>query len=108
LAAIMKIIIAPDSFKGNMSALVVCAAIEEGILRADPSAKVHKVPLADGGEGTARAVTEAAAPETKPVSPVVAGPDGVLTMPGTIGAPGGGISNPAPDTGGANIDSFWR
>jgi glycerate kinase len=34
--------------------------VEEGILRADKSAVIHKVPLADGGEGTARAVTLAA------------------------------------------------
>jgi glycerate kinase len=60
LAATMHILIAPDSFKGNMSAPEVCAVIEAGILRADPSAGVRKVPLADGGEGTARAVTEAA------------------------------------------------
>jgi glycerate kinase len=56
----MKIIAAPDSFKGNMSAPEVSAAMEEGILRADNSAAVWKIPLADGGEGTARAVTEAA------------------------------------------------
>jgi glycerate kinase len=56
----MKIIAAPDSFKGNMPAPAVCAVIEEGILRADKSVVVHKIPLADGGEGTARAVTEAA------------------------------------------------
>jgi glycerate kinase len=56
----MKIVIAPDSFKGNMSAPEVCAAIEEGILRADKTAEVIKIPLADGGEGTARAVTESA------------------------------------------------
>jgi len=56
----MKIVVAPDSFKGNMSAGEVCAAIEEGILRADSSAEVIKLPLADGGEGTARALTEAA------------------------------------------------
>jgi glycerate kinase len=56
----MNIVIAPDSFKGNMSAPEVCAAIEEGILRAGKGAVIHKVPLADGGEGTARAVTEAA------------------------------------------------
>jgi glycerate kinase len=43
-----------------MTAPVVCAVIEEGIRRADESAVVHKIPLADGGEGTARAVTEAA------------------------------------------------
>ena len=56
----MRIIIAPDSFKGNMSAPVVCSTIEEGILRAEKNAVIHKIPLADGGEGTARAVTEAA------------------------------------------------
>jgi glycerate kinase len=56
----MKVIVAPDSFKGNMSAPVVCAAIEAGFMRACKKANVYKVPLADGGEGTARAVTEAA------------------------------------------------
>jgi glycerate kinase len=56
----MKIIIAPDSFKGNMSAPEVCSVIEAGILRADKGASIVKIPLADGGEGTARAVTLAA------------------------------------------------
>ncbi|GHV85686.1 glycerate kinase [Spirochaetia bacterium] len=56
----MTIIAAPDSFKGNMSAAEVCAAIEEGILRFDPAVEVLKLPLADGGEGTARALTLAA------------------------------------------------
>jgi glycerate 2-kinase len=56
----VKIIIAPDSFKGNMSAPLVCETIEAGILRTDKKAKVVKIPLADGGEGTARAITEAA------------------------------------------------
>ncbi|GHV94405.1 glycerate 2-kinase [Spirochaetia bacterium] len=56
----MRIIVAPDSFKGNMSAPEACAVIEAGILRADKDARVYKIPLADGGEGTARAVTLAA------------------------------------------------
>ncbi|GHT68847.1 hypothetical protein FACS1894110_17270 [Spirochaetia bacterium] len=56
----MKIVIAPDSFKGNMSSPEVCEAIETGILRADKTASVYKIPLADGGEGTARALTGAA------------------------------------------------
>ncbi|MDR0623149.1 MAG: glycerate kinase [Treponema sp.] len=56
----MNIIVAPDSFKGNMSASRACAVIEEGILRAKKDVRVFKIPLADGGEGTARAVTEAA------------------------------------------------
>jgi len=59
----VKIIVAPDSFKGNMSAPLVCATIEAGILRADKKARVVKIPLADGGEGTARAITEAAGGE---------------------------------------------
>jgi len=59
----MKIIVAPDSFKGNMSASTACAIMEAGILRADKRAKVYKIPLADGGEGTARAITEAAGGE---------------------------------------------
>ena len=56
----MKILIAPDSFKVNMRAAEVCSAIEEGILRADSGAEVYRAPLADGGEGTARSLTEAA------------------------------------------------
>jgi glycerate kinase len=56
----MRIIVAPDSFKGNMSAPEACAVIEAGILRANKNASVYKLPLADGGEGTAQAVTQAA------------------------------------------------
>jgi len=56
----MNIIVAPDSFKGNMNAPEVCSIIEAGILKADKNAIVHKIPLADGGEGTARAITLAA------------------------------------------------
>jgi len=56
----MKIIISPDSFKQNIGAPEVCSLIEEGILRADKNATVYKIPLADGGEGTARAITLAA------------------------------------------------
>jgi glycerate kinase len=42
-----------------MTAPEACVVIEAGILRADKNAKVFKIPLADGGEGTARAVTQA-------------------------------------------------
>jgi glycerate kinase len=70
----MKIVVAPDSFKGNMDAREVCAAIEAGILRADKKAKIYRIPLADGGEGTARALTEAAGGELVKVT--VTGPLG--------------------------------
>lgn len=48
----MKILIAPDKFKGSLSAMEVCEAIEIGIKTANPLAEVLKHPLADGGEGT--------------------------------------------------------
>jgi glycerate kinase len=56
----VKILVAMDSFKGCMTAFEACAAVESGILRADKEAAICKVPLADGGEGTARTVTLAA------------------------------------------------
>ncbi len=48
----MRIITAPDSFKGSLSAKDLCLAMEEGILKADPNAEVVHLPMADGGEGT--------------------------------------------------------
>jgi glycerate kinase len=55
----MRIIVAPDSFKGSLSALGVAAAMERGIRAAFPDAEVLKVPIADGGEGTVEALVEA-------------------------------------------------
>jgi len=52
----MKIIVAPDSFKGTNSSLTVAGLIEEGILRVFPGAEILKIPVADGGEGTVEAV----------------------------------------------------
>ncbi|MDZ7794989.1 MAG: glycerate kinase [Spirochaetia bacterium] len=55
----MKILIAPDSFKGSNSSLKVAEAIEEGVCRVFPEAVVEKVPIGDGGEGTVDALVEA-------------------------------------------------
>ena len=52
----MRIIIAPDSFKGSNTSLAVAEAIERGIKQALPEAEVFKIPIADGGEGTVDAV----------------------------------------------------
>ncbi|TAM00446.1 MAG: glycerate kinase [Paraburkholderia sp.] len=46
------VVIAPDSFKGSLSADGVAAAIAEGIRRARPDADIRLCPMADGGEGT--------------------------------------------------------
>lgn len=48
----MKVLIAPDAFKGSISATDISMAVENGVLRVFPEAKTIKVPLADGGEGT--------------------------------------------------------
>ncbi|WP_342540666.1 glycerate kinase [Heyndrickxia sp. FSL K6-6286] len=48
----MKIVIAPDSFKGSLSAFEAASAIDRGIKKALPEAETLVVPVADGGEGT--------------------------------------------------------
>lgn len=54
----MKIVIAPDSFKGSLTSPEVCRAIETGVRAALPDAETVLVPIADGGEGTARTLVE--------------------------------------------------
>ncbi len=55
----MKIILAPDSFKGNLTSLQVATALEKGIKRVLPKANCVKVPMADGGEGTVQSLVDA-------------------------------------------------
>lgn len=47
----MRIIAAPDSFKGSLSASEVAAAMERGVKKVCPQVEVIKIPLSDGGEG---------------------------------------------------------
>ncbi|HWA35107.1 MAG TPA: glycerate kinase [Cyclobacteriaceae bacterium] len=73
----MTILIAPDKFKGSLTAAQVCAAVQKGIHGASPDAKIISIPLADGGEGTAELLTrfvggqmvsiEVLGPDLKPV-----------------------------------------
>ncbi len=48
----MKILVAMDSFKGSLSAVEACEAVEKGIKAVDENIEVIKKPIADGGEGT--------------------------------------------------------
>lgn len=48
----MKILIAPDKFKGSLLAPGVCDAVADALHELDPTFEITKVPLADGGEGT--------------------------------------------------------
>lgn len=52
----MKIVIAPDSYKGSVSAQSAAASMAEGVLRALPDAEVVQCPMGDGGEGTLSAL----------------------------------------------------
>ncbi len=46
------IVLAPDKFKGSLTAQEVCAAMARGLLRVWPDAEVRAKPMADGGDGT--------------------------------------------------------
>jgi glycerate 2-kinase len=57
---IRKIILAPDSFKGTISAIEVCSILEQSAREFLPAATLVKLPLSDGGEGLADSLIFAA------------------------------------------------
>src|SRR5580704_15395178 len=69
----MKIVVAPDKFKGSLPATQVASAIAAGLHAVLPDAELVTVPVADGGEGTVDAAV-AAGFERVPVT--AAGPTG--------------------------------
>jgi glycerate 2-kinase len=60
----MRILIAPDKFKGSLSAREVADSIAEGLRDVLPDATIEIVPVADGGEGTAKVISRACAGES--------------------------------------------
>jgi glycerate kinase len=48
----LRILLAPDKFKGTFAAIQVCRLLARGIRDVDPSIEVVSSPMADGGEGT--------------------------------------------------------
>jgi glycerate kinase len=56
----MKVIIAMDSFKGTLASDEACEIIAAAIAEFTPAAHIVIKPMADGGEGTARAMIKAA------------------------------------------------
>lgn len=70
----MKIIIAPDSFKGSLSAVHAAEAIDKGIKRSYPAAETILIPVADGGEGTTETLVSATKGKIKTIK--VVGPLG--------------------------------
>ncbi|OHV39949.1 MULTISPECIES: glycerate kinase [Pseudofrankia] len=71
----LKVVIAPDSFKGSLAANRVAAALADGWLSVRPDDEVVRLPIADGGEGTLD-VFAAAVPGACRRAVKVTGPDG--------------------------------
>ena len=55
----VRVLVAPDKFKGTLTAVQAARAIGAGWRRADPDADVDLAPMADGGEGTLDTLVEA-------------------------------------------------
>jgi glycerate kinase len=55
----VKIVIAPDKFRGSLTAEQAAGAIAEGVGRVYPAAEINICPIADGGEGTVAALVAA-------------------------------------------------
>ncbi|ACZ31640.1 glycerate kinase [Xylanimonas cellulosilytica DSM 15894] len=64
------VVVAPDSFKGSLAAVDVAAALAAGVLAAVPTARVTRLPMADGGEGTLAALAAAWGVAQRPVETV--------------------------------------
>jgi glycerate kinase len=67
------VVVAPDKFKGSLSAPAVAQALVAGLREGDPTLELTSLPVADGGEGTVAAAVAAGATSHRQV---VAGPTG--------------------------------
>ena len=70
----MKVVIAPQSFKGSISALDAARAMEQGVKRVFPDTETVLAPVADGGDGTLETLVEATEGDIR--SATVTGPIG--------------------------------
>ncbi|MGZ3586652.1 MAG: glycerate kinase, partial [Candidatus Limnocylindrales bacterium] len=55
----MRVLVAPDSFKGSLDSVTVAQALADGWRRGRPADELVLAPLADGGEGTLEAIAAA-------------------------------------------------
>ncbi|WP_447648181.1 glycerate kinase [Microbacterium forte] len=89
-----RVVLAPDSFKGTITAADAAASLAEGWSSVEPTATFVHRPMADGGEGTVAAF-EAAVPGARRMPVVVDGPAGLaletswLLLPVSADSPGG-------------------
>ena len=47
----MKIVLAPDKFKGSIDSISLCTLLQKEIFSLDPDAEVNAFPMSDGGDG---------------------------------------------------------
>ncbi len=71
----MRVVVAPDKFKGSLSAADVAAALAAGVRDVLPDAECVLVPMADGGDGTVEAFLAGGAQPRR------------VTVHGPLGAP---------------------
>ena len=92
----MRVVVAPDKFKGSLTAPEVAAAVARGLLAFRPDAEVVELPVADGGDGTVDAAiaagwegveVEATGPTGAPVlaTYAVRGRDAVVELADVVG-----------------------
>src|SRR5207245_540175 len=88
----MKIVVAPNAFKGTLTAPQAAAAIARGVREVFPQAEVVEVPVADGGDGTMEAIVSAKHGEYR--TAVVEGPlrDPVQAHAGLIESGGAALA----------------
>jgi glycerate 2-kinase len=84
----VRVLLAPDSFKGSVTATAAAAALARGWLAERPGDQLTCLPLADGGEGTLD-VLAAAAPAARWRSALVTGPGGDPVDCAWLELPGG-------------------
>src|SRR4051812_19882908 len=70
----MRVVVAPDKFKGSLTAPEAARAIARGVTSVAPRAEIDLAPMADGGEGTVEALVLATGGTTREA--VVTGPLG--------------------------------
>jgi glycerate 2-kinase len=85
----VRVVVAPDKFKGSLTAAQVAARVAAGLARAAPGVEVAQVPVADGGDGTLEAAVSAGyrrvpvhaeGPTGEPVDTAYAERDGVAVV----------------------------
>src|SRR5437588_4699425 len=56
---VLKVVVAPNAFKGTLTASQAASAIARGVREVFPDAEIVQVPIADGGDGTVEALVDA-------------------------------------------------